>query len=85
MSIVLSLLAVIATLFAGWRAARRLRFFLHIFQLETYKLDRYGRWLAQHLGSAVVRPSHATGAALLAFASTLALYVRQRRREDGDA
>ena len=26
-----------------------------------------------------------TGAALLAFASTLALYVRQRRREDGDA
>ena len=69
MSLVLSLLAVIATLFAGWRAARRLRFFLHIFQLETYKLDRYGRWLAQHLGSAVVRPSHAAGAALLGLAA----------------
>ena len=65
MSILLASLLVIATLFAGWRAVRRIRFFLHIFQLETYKFDRYGRWLAGHLRSAVGRRSHAAGALLL--------------------
>jgi UDP-N-acetylmuramoyl-tripeptide--D-alanyl-D-alanine ligase len=69
MTLTLSLLTVLATLFAGWRAARRTRFFLHIFQLETYKLDRYGRWLRGHLRSAVLRPSHAVGAALLGLAA----------------
>lgn len=65
MTITLSILAVLTTLFAGWRAMRRTRFFLHIFQLETYKFDRYGRWLAEHLQSTVLRPSHAVGAGLL--------------------
>ncbi|MFB6230016.1 MAG: Mur ligase family protein [Salinibacter sp.] len=65
MTIALILLGVVATLFAGWRAGRRLRFFLHIFQLETYKFDRYGRWLADHVRSTVVRPSHGAGAAVL--------------------
>ncbi|MFB6249007.1 MAG: UDP-N-acetylmuramoyl-tripeptide--D-alanyl-D-alanine ligase [Salinibacter sp.] len=69
MTLSLALLALLATLFAGWRAARRIRFFLHIFQLETYKLDRYGRWLGEHLRSAVFRPSHAVGAALLGLAA----------------
>lgn len=35
---------LLTTGFAGWRAWRRLRFFLHVFQLETYKLDRYINW-----------------------------------------
>jgi len=65
MSILLASLLVVATLFAGWRAGRRIRFFLHIFQLETYKFDRYGRWLADHPWSAVVRRSHVAGALLL--------------------
>ncbi len=69
MTVTLSLLAVIATLFAGWRAMRRVRFFLHIFQLETYKFDRYGRWLADHVRSTVLRPSHAAGAAILGLAA----------------
>lgn len=69
MTPVLAVLATIATLFAGWRAARRTRFFLHIFQLETYKLDRYGRWLRDHVRSAVVRASHAVGAGLLVLAA----------------
>lgn len=68
MTIALALLATIATLFAGWRAVRRIRFFLHIFQLETYKFDRYGRWLGDHLGT-VVRLSHAVGASVLALAA----------------
>ncbi len=65
MTTALVLLGVIATLFAGWRAGRRVRFFLHIFQLETYKFDRYGRWLIGHVGSAVIRPSHGMGAIVL--------------------
>lgn len=65
MTTALFLLGVIATLFAGWRAGRRVRFFLHIFQLETYKLDRYGRWLADHVRSTVIRPSHGVGTAVL--------------------
>jgi UDP-N-acetylmuramoyl-tripeptide--D-alanyl-D-alanine ligase len=69
MTTALILLGVIATLFAGWRAGRRVRFFLHIFQLETYKFDRYGRWLADHITSTIVRPSHGAGAAVLLLGS----------------
>jgi UDP-N-acetylmuramoyl-tripeptide--D-alanyl-D-alanine ligase len=69
MTTLLSILATIATLFAGWRAVRRTRFFLHLFQLETYKLDRYGRWLREHPFSAVLRRSHAAGAVLLGAAT----------------
>jgi len=69
MTFVLALLGTIATLFAGWRAMRRTRFFLHIFQLETYKFDRYGRWLRDHVRSAVVRLSHAVGVGLLGLAA----------------
>ena len=65
MTTALLLLGVLATLFAGWRAGRRVRFFLHIFQLETYKFDRYGRWLADHMRSTVVRPSHGVGTAVV--------------------
>jgi UDP-N-acetylmuramoyl-tripeptide--D-alanyl-D-alanine ligase len=66
MTVVLAVLALLATGFAGWRAVRRVRFFLHIFQLETYKFDRYGRWLAEHAGDTVVRLSHVVGTGLLA-------------------
>lgn len=69
MTIVLSILASIATAFAGWRALRRIRFFLHIFQLETYKFDRYGNWLADHVQSTIARLSHAVGAGLLGLAA----------------
>jgi len=65
MTVVLFFLGIVATLFAGWRTLRRVRFFLHIFQLETYKFDRYGRWLADHVRSGVLRPSHGVGALLL--------------------
>jgi len=65
MTTALVLLGVIATLFAGWRAGRRVRFFLHIFQLETYKFDRYGRWLVDHMRSTVIRPSHGVGTAVV--------------------
>jgi len=75
MTTALALLTTIATLFAGWRAARRTRFFLHIFQLETYKLDRYARWLRDHVRSAVVRRSHAAGAVLLGLAAVGVAYT----------
>ncbi len=49
--------AVIATLFAGWRVGRRLRYFLHLFQLEGYKPNQYWHWLGGHTGH-IVRLSH---------------------------
>jgi UDP-N-acetylmuramoyl-tripeptide--D-alanyl-D-alanine ligase len=67
--VVIVVLAVIATLFAGWRVGRRVRYFLHVFQLETYKFSRYGRWLQDHLTAAVARPSHAAGGGLLVLAA----------------
>ena len=59
------LFAVLATLFAGWRVARRTRFFLHVFQLETYKPDRYRSWLREHAGRLLVTPSHLVGGGFL--------------------
>jgi len=59
----------LATLFAGWRAARRTRFFLHVFQLETYKPDRYRAWLREQAGRLLVTPSHLVGGGLLIAAS----------------
>ncbi len=75
MTTALVVLGVIATLFAGWRAGRRVRFFLHIFQLETYKFDRYGRWMAERIGSIIVRPSHGAGAAVLLLGGAAVSFV----------
>ena len=65
MTVLLFTLALLATLFAGWRLMRRVRFFLHVFQLETYKLDRFSRWCAGHVSDAVVRLSHVAGVVIL--------------------
>jgi len=51
-------LTVIATLFAGWRAWRRLRYFLHIFQLEGYKPDEYLSWVWERRSHVLFRLSH---------------------------
>jgi UDP-N-acetylmuramoyl-tripeptide--D-alanyl-D-alanine ligase len=59
------LLASVASLFAGWRAWRRLQFFLHVFQLEGYKPKALLRWLRAH-PSVVLRRSHGAGILLLA-------------------
>ena len=64
MTVFLLVLAAVAAGFAGWRAVRRTRFFLHLFQLETYKLDRYRRWLGAHR-SILLRGSHMAGGLLL--------------------
>lgn len=59
-------LLLLAVGFAGWRLGRRLRFFLHLFQLEGYTLRGYRKWVGAHLGDVGVRVSHGLGAALLA-------------------
>ena len=63
--VLLYVLAAVATLFAGWRIWRRLRFFLHIFQLEGYKTGEYAAWLRARAGRVVFRRSHLAGLALL--------------------
>ncbi|PEN13352.1 Mur ligase [Longibacter salinarum] len=65
MTVLLLVLALLASLFAGWRTMRRVRFFLHVFQLETYKLDRFANWCTSHITDAVVRVSHVAGVAIL--------------------
>ena len=57
---------IVASLFALWRIGRRTRYFLHVYQLEGYKLAEYARWTAAHARPHVLRLSHALGAALLA-------------------
>ena len=69
--LLLYVLAVLVALVAGWRAWRRLRYFLHVFQLEGYKLNEYGPWLGRRLGSVVVAPSHAVGLAVLLLVALL--------------
>ena len=52
-----------------WLASgRRLRYFLHLFQLEGYKTNQYVHWLGGHLGH-VVRLSHKIAVAVLALAA----------------
>ena len=43
--ILLFFAASFATIFAGWRVWRRIRFFLHVYQLESYKPRRYVKWV----------------------------------------
>ena len=62
------LLVLIATLFAGWRAWRRLRYFLHVFQLEGYKPPEFSHWLARRFGRVVIRLSHKLAVIELALA-----------------
>jgi UDP-N-acetylmuramoyl-tripeptide--D-alanyl-D-alanine ligase len=53
-----------ATVTAGWRLWQRLRFFLHMMQLETYKPARYASWLAGRGRNRFVRVSHGIGLVL---------------------
>lgn len=66
--IVVTLLAVWATSFAAWRAWRRLRYFLHVYQLEGYKRNEYAAWLRAHPGR-VFRVSHGVGLVVLGLAA----------------
>jgi UDP-N-acetylmuramoyl-tripeptide--D-alanyl-D-alanine ligase len=59
-------LLLLAVGFAGWRMGRRLRFFLHLLQLEGYKTRGYKKWLGARLGDVVFRVSHGLGLVLLA-------------------
>lgn len=56
--IVIIFATVFASIFAGWRMWRRIRFFLHVFQLESYKPRRYVKWVATRSRGRVVRVSH---------------------------
>lgn len=50
---------------ALWRAGRRLRFFLHMLQLEGYKPNAFAASMNQHAPDTFARPSHALGGILL--------------------
>ena len=64
----LFLLALVATGFAGWRIWRRLRYFLHVFQLEGYKLHEFRPWLRAREDRLLLRRSHQVALVLLGVA-----------------
>ncbi len=65
MTIFLFIFAAFASIFAGWRAWRRIRFFLHVYQLESYKPVRYINWLRGRGKSRLIRLSHIVAFPLL--------------------
>ena len=68
----LFVLAVVASLFAGWRIWRRLRYFLHVYQLEGYKTREFFGWLVRRFGSVFLRLSHTFAAVVLIAGALLA-------------
>lgn len=62
-------LVLVATLFAGWRAARRLRYFLHIFQLHGYKSGEFRAWVVRRFRTLAFRRSHQLALAELVLAA----------------
>ncbi len=58
--------AILATGFSLWRLGRRLRFFLHVHQLEGYKNRPYLAWVIQRPVDILVRRSHVLGAGVIA-------------------
>ena len=67
--IVLSVFALLASSVAAWRAWRRLRHFLHVYQLEGYKPNEFAAWLRTRGADRVLAPSHTVGVALVVLAS----------------
>jgi UDP-N-acetylmuramoyl-tripeptide--D-alanyl-D-alanine ligase len=69
---------VLAIGFASWRIWRRLRFFLHLFQLEGYKLNEYHDWLKKSSGDLLLRMSHKIGLGLIVLAVVLGMVTTSR-------
>ena len=62
----------VATAFAGWRIWRRTRFFLHLLQLDGYKLHEYRAWIAANKRGLILRVSHLLAAFVLAMTVIIA-------------
>lgn len=69
---------VLALGFASWRIWRRLRFFLHLLQLEGYKLNEYHDWLKRSGGDLLFRTSHKIGLGLIAVAVIIGMVTTSR-------
>ena len=69
------LLSIVTTLFAGWRAWRRLRHFLHRFQLLGYRTPALRSWVLTRMGTVVFRLSHKLALAELALAIPAMLFL----------
>lgn len=65
------LLTLLAIAFAGWRAWRRLSYFLHIFQLEGYARDEFSAWFAARADRLFLRTSHVAGFVILLLGALL--------------
>lgn len=64
--------ALLASLVAAWRVWRRVRHFLHVYQLEGYKPNEYAAWLRTRGAGRILAPSHWAGLGLVALAAVSA-------------
>ncbi|PIQ61537.1 MAG: Mur ligase [Bacteroidetes bacterium CG12_big_fil_rev_8_21_14_0_65_60_17] len=64
-TLLLAAAGTLATAFAVWRAGRRQVFFLHMAQLEGYKVAPFAAWVTGRMFDVVLRWSHAVGTLLL--------------------
>jgi UDP-N-acetylmuramoyl-tripeptide--D-alanyl-D-alanine ligase len=71
----LIILTLLTFAFAGWRVGRRLRHFLHIFQLEGYKPSEYRSWVLDRFDRVGFRLSHKLALVELVLVSAGALLV----------
>ncbi len=62
---------IVAVGFAGWRLGRRTLFFLHLLQLDGYKLNEYTRWLKANGRGLLIRVSHVLAGAVVVAALLL--------------
>lgn len=72
---IIPFLAIVTTLFAGWRAVRRLRYFLHVFQLHGYKSGEFRAWVAHRFRTLVFRFSHKLALAELVLVAIAAAFL----------
>jgi UDP-N-acetylmuramoyl-tripeptide--D-alanyl-D-alanine ligase len=75
MTILLLILAIPVTLVALWHGWQRLRFFLHMFQLEGYKLNEYSAWLGGRGRRTIATGCHLAGPFVLGLAWLGMAYV----------
>jgi UDP-N-acetylmuramoyl-tripeptide--D-alanyl-D-alanine ligase len=74
MLVLIVLLAIPATLVAAWHTWQRLRFHLHMFQLEGYKLNEFSPWLVGRGSRTLIHGAHLGGAVLVALGWMAALF-----------
>ena len=72
MTVIIQILVLLVLAASGYRIWRRLRYFLHVFQLEGYKRHEYFAWLTGIGRRTVLLKEHAAGMVVILAVTVLA-------------